>query len=221
MPLHFAYFRSMDVELIAVCLLLITGVVLSILKKKLTPLAAIGGGSVGLVLYLGADITGLALLATFFLLGTAATAWKASAKQAVFNEEGDSPRHLGQVLANGGAAGLLGLAALLFPDYKEVFVVMIAGAFAAATADTLSSELGTVHGKRFYNILTFRKDQRGLDGVVSLEGFAIGMLGSAIIGIVYCVGCGWVMHFGGFLLPELQETLSTQSWAQHSNVADY
>ena len=68
---------------------------------------------------------------------------------------------------------------------------MIAGSFAAAAADTLSSELGNVYGSRYYNILTFRKDTRGLNGVVSLEGSLLGIAGSVVIAGIYGFAYGW------------------------------
>jgi uncharacterized protein (TIGR00297 family) len=39
-----------------------------------------------------------------------------------------------------------------------------------------------------------RKDQRGLDGVISLEGTCLGIAGAIIIGIVYSLGFGWTDH---------------------------
>jgi len=62
---------------------------------------------------------------------------------------------------------------------------MIAGTFSTATADTVSSELGNVYGSRFYNILSLKKDTRGLDGVISAEGTIAGIMGSALIAMVY------------------------------------
>jgi uncharacterized protein (TIGR00297 family) len=57
-----------------------------------------------------------------------------------------------------------------------------------------------VYGRRYYNVLTFKPDQRGLDGVVSLEGTLLGLAGSAVIATAYCLGAGWGPAFGWLLL---------------------
>ena len=85
------------------------------------------------------------------------------------SEKDQGRRNSFQVLANGGMAGLLGLVAFLFADYQYLMLILIASCFSAAAADTLSSELGSLYGKKFLNILTLRKDNRGENGVV-LEG---------------------------------------------------
>lgn len=68
---------------------------------------------------------------------------------------------------------------------------MIAGAFSSATADTLSSELGNVYGKTFFHMLTFKPMRRGENGAVSVNGFLFGLLGSAIIALIFMLISGW------------------------------
>lgn len=165
--------------------------VLSVITGKLTIAAAITGGMLGLLIFQGAGFTGIAMVATFFILGTAATSWKNESKvMAGLAEEDKGKRKAGQVLANAGMAGTLGLLAWLFPSKTVMFRLMIAASLSSALSDTLSSELGNVYGKRFYNMLTFKKDSRGLNGVVSIEGSLFGILGSVIIAIVYALGFG-------------------------------
>jgi len=151
--------------------------------KKLTIPAALTGGVVGWLSYVCAGYTGLGMLAAFFVLGTGATSWKKEQK-----EGHQTTRTTGQVLANGGVAALMGLGCLFFQKEQSLFQMMMAGSLAAATADTLSSELGTVYGRKFYNILTGRPDIKGRDGVVSLEGWGIGLLGSTVIALIYVIG---------------------------------
>jgi uncharacterized protein (TIGR00297 family) len=177
---------------IIIYLILLLGSALSFTTKKLTLAGAITGAIVGLLMYKGAGLTGLIILAVFFISAVWATKWQLAEKVEIgAAEQHKGRRTAGQVLANGGVAALLGVVGWYMPGHTSLISLMIAGSFAAATADTLSSELGIVYGRRFFNILTFKKDTRGLDGVVSLEGTLIGLVGAFIIAVVYGIGFGW------------------------------
>ena len=170
-------------------LLLLAGIITSIFLKKLTFAAAITGGLLGWAIYAGGGYRGLLFIAVFFLSGTVATSWKKKEKSSIRANAGfQSTRTTGQVIANAGVAALAGGLSLLFPAWKDILLLMMAGSMSAAMADTLSSELGMVYGRRFYNILTGKPDEKGLDGVISLEGLLIGVAGSALIAVIYILG---------------------------------
>jgi uncharacterized protein (TIGR00297 family) len=164
----------------------------SVAAGKLTVAAALTGGVLGWLIYAGAGFTGIALVAVFFLLGTLATSWRKGYKEdSGLSEKNSSRRNAGQVMANAGVAAICGLLCYVLQEYVFICRLMMAASLSSAMSDTLSSELGNVYGKRFYNILTFKKDTRGLNGVVSLEGTAIGVAGSMVMALVYAVGFGF------------------------------
>ncbi len=175
-----------------VILLLIGGAVASVYFKKLTPAAGLTGALTGGAVYAGGGYPGLLLLALFFLLGTVATSWKKAEKLSVRGNAGhQSARTSGQVIANAGVAAIAGVLALLLPARQELFLLLMAASFSSATADTLSSELGMVYGRRFFHLLTLKPAERGLDGVVSIEGTLIGIAGSAIIAAAFTLATHW------------------------------
>lgn len=171
-----------------VLLFLAAAAAAAVLRKKLTPAAGITGMFVGIAIYTGSGLPGLYLLALFFILGTAATSWGKEEKRNIKGSAAhESTRTPGQVIANAGVAAILGLLTLIIPHHYSLFLLLMAASFSSATADTLSSELGMIYGRRFFNILTLKPDQRGLDGVISLEGTLIGIAGSAIIAAAFAI----------------------------------
>ncbi|SNC77703.1 TIGR00297 family protein [Hymenobacter gelipurpurascens] len=192
---------TFPLRLALVLLLLSLGMAYSARAGKLTTAGVSTGGLLGLLIFLGSGFMGVGLLALFFGLGSAASAWKVRDKRRLGLAEANKGRRTaGQVLANAGVAGALGFIGWQWPAYAPLAQLMLAGSFAAATADTLSSELGNIYGRRYYNILTGRPDERGLNGVVSLEGTLLGLAGSAVVAGAYCTAAGWSPAFWWLLV---------------------
>jgi uncharacterized protein (TIGR00297 family) len=176
--------------------ILSAGVFLSVKAKKLTLPAALTAALLGVCLYMGAGYYGILMAATLFLLSALATSNKTGIKEALgVAEKNNGQRTAAQVLANVGTAGLMGLLCFFYPVKIDLFRLMMAASLASAAADTISSEMGTVYGKRFCNIISLKKDQKGLDGVISLEGTAFGLASSIIIAAVYAFSFGLNLCF--------------------------
>lgn len=176
-----------------VFIIIITGMIYSVRSHKLTLLAALVGGILGAMIFWGTGFVGFSQMVAFFLLGSMATEWKRSIKSVLIPHE-RTERTVEQVLANSGVAGLLALLTVIFPTHHSLLLVMVSATFSSAAADTISSELGTVYGKRFVNILTLKADRRGADGVISLEGTLYGLVGSMLIALIYALFEGWNMN---------------------------
>lgn len=173
-------------QLLFLSILLVAMMVACVKTKKLTLPAALLAGGIGVVVFFAAAFKGVMLLVTFFVLSVLATAHKKGSK-AKYHPESLQPggRTAAQVFANGGVAAILAVLIILYPLHKELFMFMMSASLASALADTLSSELGMVYGRRFYNILTLKKEQNGLDGVVSAEGTLFGTAGACLVGFAF------------------------------------
>ncbi|SFW64516.1 DUF92 domain-containing protein [Chitinophaga sancti] len=180
LPLCAMLFPSLFNNIIILSALTIVAL-LCILSKKLTPAAALAAIVVGWLIFAGAGYVGELQLFTFFVLSVLATRHGRALKGKAHGEQRDAF----QVFANGGVAAILAVFAMIDYNHTELYTLMIAGSLAAALADTLSSELGMVYGKRTFNILTFKKEEKGLDGVISIEGTLIGAAGAFIIAMIY------------------------------------
>lgn len=186
-------------------LLMMGGMSLSILFNKLTIRAALVGGLLSCAIYIGAGIPGIIFMATFFLIGVAVTNFKIEKKKNEgLAEAHKGKRTAGQVFANVGAAGIIGLFTYLFPNVSSYTPVLIAACFAAATSDTVSSELGNIYGKRFYNIDDLKRGIKGRNGVISVEGTLLGIAASVLIAFIYALFFGFgirffIISFAGFV----------------------
>lgn len=169
-----------------IAILLIAMMVVCVWAKKLTLPASLAAGLIGFLVFAGAEEKGILMLVTFFMLSVLATTHKKNVKAKYHPESLENKgRTTGQVFANGGIAAILGALAVIDHNHSDLYILMMAASLASALADTLSSELGIIYGSRFYNILTFKKEANGLNGVVSIEGTLIGAAGAFLIAFIY------------------------------------
>lgn len=192
----FPFYFSIVLTILPFIAIIVAGVYYAITRNKLTVTAAVTGAITATLVFAGAGYVGFVMMTLFFLLGTLATGHKMNVKKQIgIAEENKGRRTASQVLANAGVQGLLGLLMVVDVQHQPLYLLMIAAGFSSATADTLSSELGSVYGTRFYNIINFKKDLRGLNGVVSLEGTLAGFAGSCIIALLYAIAAGFAKGF--------------------------
>jgi uncharacterized protein (TIGR00297 family) len=195
----------MNIPDLVVLVFIVASVTATIIFRKLTIAGACTGGLLAALLYKGLGIAGIVLLGAFFVAGTLATSLGRRKKERLgIAEKNKGQRTASQVLANGGVAALAGLLAWICPQHIIAWQLAAAASLASASADTLSSELGSIYGKNFYNILTFKKDTCGLDGVISLEGTLWGIAGSILIALIYMAAYGhpsltWWIILAGFI----------------------
>ena len=146
-----------------------------------------------------------ALLIAFFLTSTALTRWRAKEKLqfTLATLPQSTERTATQVFANGGLFMLLAVASIRNENFPWALAGV--GALAAASADTWSTEIGTLFGVAPRSILTWRPSARGMSGGISVSGTAAGVAGSLFIAVLATFampGFGWRMiaaaTLGGF-----------------------
>lgn len=201
----------MILEKLPAVLLIITGGYWSVAYGKLQRQAGVVATLVALVIYGGGGWTGLGMLGLFFGGSVWATSWKKDQKKKLVHDIWEQQRSTRQVLANGGVAALCGLVGIIFPAQAGWLMLAMAGAFSSAIGDTLSSELGTLYGQKFFDVVSWRQGKRGENGVISFEGLGIGLLASGAIAGLFCIGQQVTQPFFGIVLAGLLGNL-TDSW---------
>jgi len=200
----------------------------SIRLRWITAAGAAAGVAVALSVFLGAGWLGLLLLGLFFFMGSLATKWgKRSKSRQGLEQARSGQRSVPNVLANGLVPALLGIIAWWIGSPTPWAYPMLAAAIASAASDTISSELGNLYGSRYWDLRTGRAGERGMDGVVSLEGTLLGALASStiavpvglaesswrVLGIVALAGL-----FGNFSDSLLGASLQRRSWLNNHSV---
>jgi uncharacterized protein (TIGR00297 family) len=144
---------------------------------------AVSAVIIGVAITVGLGVAGLALMAAFFLLGSAATRWGYAGKAArgIAQEKGGA-RGWRNAWANGGVPALLALmAAMAPPELISAFTLAYAAAVATAAADTCSSEVGKARGGPTVLITTLERVPPGTEGAVSLAGTLAGLAAATLV----------------------------------------
>lgn len=150
----------------------------------------VAGLAYGLVIYTFGGYQAFLILLFFFLAGSIASKVGTARKHgAGVAEERTGARGAGSVLGKCtvGAiiAVLIGASGRSSPA-KDVLLGIwklgYLGAFAAALADTLASELGPLFGEKAFLLKSFRFVPHGTPGAVSMGGTACGLIGAVLAG---------------------------------------
>jgi uncharacterized protein (TIGR00297 family) len=157
----------------------------------LTPGGALAALLVGGVTLAIAGWQGALVLFAFFIPSTLLSRIGKARKRELTDIGKTGPRDAWQVVANGGVAAL----ALLFaPHYGALAFAAFAGAFAAASADTWGTEIGTLARGKPRSILTFQEIPTGLSGGITVQGTLAECAGAGVVAFVAAL-----VHVGAFL----------------------
>jgi uncharacterized protein (TIGR00297 family) len=149
---------------------------------------AIVGTLLGTTIWAFAGWQGFLLLFAFFVLGTVATKLGYARKAAAgIAQEKGGRRGPGNALSKTSVPAAAAIFAAT-TDRPTLFLLALAGAFATAAFDTVSSEFGKAFGRRTFLVTTLRPVPRGTDGAVSLEGTLAGVLAATSVGALGFVG---------------------------------
>ena len=138
---------------------------------------------IGTLITAGLGLRGLAVMATFFVVGTAATrlGQAEKARRGLAQERG-GVRGWRNAWANGAVPAALALMALLAPaDARAWWVIAYAASVATAAADTCASEIGKAYGRHAVLITTLRPVPPGTEGGISAEGTLGGLAGAVVV----------------------------------------
>ncbi|KAL0311359.1 UNVERIFIED_CONTAM: protein VTE6, chloroplastic [Sesamum angustifolium] len=135
--------------------------------------------------------SGFLLVATFFVLGTAATKVKMAQKEAQgVAEKRKGRRGPGSVIGSSAAGcvcAFLSIYGLGGEAFARLWELGFVASFCTKLSDTVSSEIGKAYGRTTYLVTTFKIVPRGTEGAVSTEGTVAGLLASILLASVGCI----------------------------------
>jgi uncharacterized protein (TIGR00297 family) len=130
---------------------------------------------VGVLIILFGNMTWFLILLSFFVVGGIFTKYKYEFKSSL--KIAQATRGYKNVFGN----GLCALVMAIGFKFNPVFLLGFLGAVAAATSDTLATEIGETQKKQPFLMTTFERVPPGTSGAVSPLGEASAVIGSAFI----------------------------------------
>jgi uncharacterized protein (TIGR00297 family) len=174
---------------------------------------AVAGFVVGTVIYTCLDWPGYVVLMAFFVLGTAATKLGYQRKAAKgLAQEGGGRRSARHALANTAVAAACALLAVTTP-LSAPLVLAFTAAFATKAADTASSEIGQLWGRRTFLITRLKPVPPGTQGAVSLEGTLAGIAASVVVAALgaavglFSASLIWIVILAAFVGTTLESVI--------------
>ena len=164
------------------------------------------------------------LLVTFFISANLLSLYRRQLRAERIDDivEKGNTRDMWQVAANGGVFAVAALGSLFSPS--PVWFAAGAGAIAAVTADTWSTEIGTVARQSPRLITSGRVVAPGTSGGITVQGTIAAILGSALVALVVLL-VNWgrgaaIASFVGGLVGSLVDsvlgaTVQRTRWCNH------
>ena len=166
---------------------------------------------VGFMVFLFQPI-GWAFFVGFFMLGTGAGLFRLVMQKSPI----ENGRDQAQVLAKGLPVALFALLAV-GSGWQEFFQIALVGSIAAALADTLETEIGSLWAKKAFLLTNLEWVSPGTPGAVSLVGSLAGVSACVIIGVgaaaveyIPWIGISPVI-IGGFIATLVESWLSADT----------
>jgi uncharacterized protein (TIGR00297 family) len=199
------------------------------LVGALTTGGAVAGAIVGACVSAGFGLPGLAVLGTFFVVGTLATriGWKTKQARGTA-EPGEGRRDWKRVLGKGGVAAIVTLAYVLLavttdppPNGTYHLPIVFLAAVAAALADTLGTEIGTLSSSEPRMLPSLRRVAPGTPGAVSAQGLAGAVAGALLVAAAAMLASRWSAspEPGEVPIPRYPFDVGPLSWTGFAGIA--
>jgi uncharacterized protein (TIGR00297 family) len=163
--------------------------------RALTRSGAIAAFVVGMLTYASGTIGFTLVLLAFFVSSVVLSRLGRARKRALVDVGKHGARDALQVIANGGVATSCAAGFAFTHDVR--WALAFAGAYAAATADTWATEIGTLARQTPRSIASFRPVTTGMSGGITAAGTAAEFGGALWIGLVAPIGILLAYGLGG------------------------